>query len=76
MKGVYEAARLSGALVHERCDRRDELAHVMRGFGFAAHWVSSLDPRMIVHQNEHVLEVSVTRAGERSSDVGVYESAH
>eukprot|EP00965_Chrysotila_dentata_P111958 3702321-Pleurochrysis_carterae.AAC.5 len=49
MKSSDEAARLGGTLVHECCERSNELAHVMRGFGFAAHWVSGLKSGMVVH---------------------------
>eukprot|EP00965_Chrysotila_dentata_P124861 4128248-Pleurochrysis_carterae.AAC.1 len=66
-----ESSWFGGIFVEESGKGSDELAYVMRGFGFAAHWIDGFVSRMIVNEDEEILVTSVLRADKRAGNVGV-----
>eukprot|EP00965_Chrysotila_dentata_P017810 592716-Pleurochrysis_carterae.AAC.1 len=76
MESTNEALRYVRAAVGESGERSDEFADTGRSLGLGTHRVGRFVARVVVNQDEQVLETAVLCSRERSRDVGVDQTAN
>eukprot|EP00965_Chrysotila_dentata_P098680 3262578-Pleurochrysis_carterae.AAC.1 len=65
---------LVGVFVDERSEGSDEAFYICGSFCFSPHRVGGFEPCVIIHEDQHVLEIGVLCAHERAGDISVNEA--
>eukprot|EP00965_Chrysotila_dentata_P157367 5199084-Pleurochrysis_carterae.AAC.1 len=75
VKRTYDLPWFVGVFVDKCGERSDEALDMRRSLRFGPHWVGGFETRVIVHEDQYVLEIGVLRAHEGTGDISVNETS-